>query len=441
MSEVGLYTALAGIEADTTAMDATSNNVANVNTQGYVREQAQFTAVPTGGVLVAGVEQINSGLLSANALSATSSAAAANSFQTLMSTAQSAFPEPGSDGLQTQLSSFWSAWDDVANNPSQLASRTQVLNFASNLVSGLNQASAQLSSLQQSSASQVSSITAEVNNLLSQVASLNKTIVAAGPGGAANGLVDQRNQLVDSLAQDLGITVRPQSDGSINVYAGGLVLVQGAVADSLSVSSSGGTVALTSAHTGGAVPVAQGAIGGLLQGINQSIPTYQARLDQVASLLATAVNNQQAAGQTESGAAGPPLFVATGGGAVTAASISLNPAVVADPTLLAAATAGAGALDGSNAQAMAELGSSPNGPDQSYRIMIGDLGSDVQAATSLATTQAAFSQQASAASQTVSGVNTDEEMVNMLRFQQGYEAAAKVLSSLNNTLQTLMAAV
>lgn len=441
MGEVGLYTALSGIDAETTAMDATSNNVANVNTAGYVREQAQFSAVPTGGVLVAGIQQVSSQLQQANALSATSSSAAAAAYQNLLSTAQSAFPEPGADGLQSQLTSFWSSWDDVANNPSQLASRTQVINFATNLVSGLNQASANLSQLQQSSASQVSSVTAEVNNLLSQVAALNKSVVAAGNNGAGNGLVDQRNALLSSLSGDIGITVRPQSDGSVNVYAGGLVLVQGATADSLSVSSSGGTVSVTSAHTGTAVPITQGTIGGLLQGINQSIPAYQARLDQVAATLATTVNTQLAAGQTATGASGQPLFVGLGGGAVTAASITVNPAIVADPTLLAAAAAGAGPLDGSNAQAMAELAGSATGPDQSYRVMIGDLGSDVQAATSLASTQAVFSQQATAANQAVSGVNTDEEMVNMLRYQHGYEAAAKVITTLNSTLESLLAAV
>lgn len=440
MAEIALYTALAGIEAETTAMNAGSNNVSNVNTPGYVREQAQFSAVPSGGVLVAGIQQISSGLLAANALSATSSSAAATAYQGLLSTAQSAFPEPGADGLQSQLSSFWSSWDDVANDPSQLASRTQVVNFASNLVSGLNQASANLNSLQQASAAEVGSVTGVVNNLLSQVAALNKAIVAAGPGGAGNGLVDQRNQLLQSVAGDLGITVRPQNDGSVNVYAGGLVLVQGAVADTLSVSSSGGVVSVNSAHTGGQVPITQGTIGGLLQGINQSIPAYQARLDQVAAALASSVNTQQAAGQTTSGAAGPPVFVATGGGAITAASISVNPAVVADPTLLAAAAAGAGSLDGSNAQAMAELASSTTGPDQTYRIMIGDLGSDVQAATSLASTQAVFSQQAGAANQAVSGVNTDEEMVQMLSYQHGYEAAAKIITAVNSTLQSLLAA-
>ncbi|HET6964767.1 MAG TPA: flagellar hook-associated protein FlgK [Acidimicrobiales bacterium] len=441
MGEVGLYTALSGIDAETTAMDATSNNVANANTAGYVREQAQFATVPNGGVLVAGIQQVTSQLQQANALSATSSSAASSAYKSLLSTAQSAFPEPGVDGLQSQLSSFWSSWDDVANNPSQLASRTQVVNFATNLASGLNQAAANLSQIQQSSAAQVSSVTAEVNNVLSQIAALNKSAVAAGSNGAGNGLVDQRNALLNSLAGDIGITVRPQSDGSVNVYAGGLILVQGATADSLSVSSSAGTVSVISAHTGTTVPITQGTVGGLLQGINQSIPAYQARLDQVAAALATTVNTQLAAGQTAGGASGPPLFVSTGGGAVTAASISVNPAVTADPTLLAAAAAGAGPLDGSNAQALAELASSPTGPDQSYRIMIGDLGSDVQAATSLASTQAVFSQQATAANQAVSGVNTDEEMVNMLRYQHGYEAAAKVITTLSRTLDSLLAAV
>ncbi|HET9732174.1 MAG TPA: flagellar hook-associated protein FlgK [Acidimicrobiales bacterium] len=441
MSNIALWGALSGLESETAAMNATSNNVANVNTSGYLREAPQFSSLPQGGVLVAGIDQVTSGLQMANTLAASSSSASATAYQTLMNTAQSAFPEPGSNGLQAQLSSFWSSWDDVANDPSQLASRTQVTNLASNLASSLNQAAAKLSSLQQTSATQVSAITAQVNNLLGQVATLNKAVVAAGPGGAGNSLIDQRNQLVDTLAGDLGINVATQADGSINIYAGGLALVQGGVADTLSVANSGGAVSIVSAHTGGPVPVTQGTIGGLLQGINQTIPVYQGRLDQVAADLASTVNAQQAAGQTQSGVSGPPIFVATGGGAVTAASITVNPAVTADPTLLAAAAPGAGSLDGSNAQAMAELASSATGPDQSYRILIGDLGSDVQAASSLAATQSAFSQQATAANQAISGVNTDEEMVKMLSYQQGYQAAAKVITTVDNALQSLMAAV
>lgn len=439
MPDVGLYTALAGLNAQTVGLDTASADVSNVNTPGYVRQRVELSPSSTGGVVVSGISQVVDHLRASNAMSADSSAAGAVSYQGLMSGLESIFPEPGSNGLQAQLSSFWSAWDDVANDPTQLANRTQVVNYAGNLVMSLNQASNQLTALSQSAASDGSSLTGEVNSLLSQIASLNGAVVAAGVAGAGNALVDQRNQLISQLSQDVGVTVRTEDNGSADVLLGGLTLVQGKVADTLSFDTSGPTAQLISAHTGTSVPVVGGKIGGVLQGLNGAIPTYRARLDSVAATLASTVNGQQATGQTASGAPGSPLFVASTGSAVTAADITVNPAVQADPTLLAAAVAGGGALDGTNAQAMAELATSPSGPDQLYQVLIGNLGSDVSAANSVAQTQTQFSQQADAANQAVSGVNTDEEMVQILAYQHAYQASAKVLNTIDSALQSLLA--
>lgn len=440
MPDVGLYTALAGINAQTVGLDTASADISNVNTPGYVRQQVELSPEANGGVIVSGIGQVVDTLRAANAMTADSSAAAAVSYQGLMSGLESIFPEPGSNGLQSQLSSFWSSWDDVANDPTQMANRTQVINYAGNLVMSLNQASNQLTALSQSAAANGSSLTGEVNGLLSQIASLNGAVVAAGPAGAGNALVDQRNQLISQLSQDIGVTVRAEPNGAADVLLGGLTLVQGKVADTLSFDTSGPTAQLISAHTGTAVPVVSGKIGGVLQALNGAIPTYRARLDSVAATLASTVNAQQAAGQTSTGASGSPLFVAGTGSTVTAADIAVNPAVQADPTLLAAAGAGAGSLDGTNAQAMAELASSATGPDQIYQVLIGNLGSDVSAANSVAQTQSQFSQQADAANQAVSGVNTDEEMVRIMSYQHAYEASAKVLNTIDATLQSLLAA-
>src|SRR5262249_17746324 len=113
-----------------------------------------------------------------------------------------------------------------------------------------------------------------------------------------------------------------------------------------------------------------------------------------------------------------------------------------NPALLAAATSGTnGANDGSNAQVLAELGTSATGPDQAYQTFITNLGSQVQTVTSQAQSQASLSKSLSASLASVTGVNTDQQTVEMLGFQQAYQASAKVISTIDNMVQSLLAAV
>jgi flagellar hook-associated protein 1 FlgK len=188
------------------------------------------------------------------------------------------------------------------------------------------------------------------------------------------------------------------------------------------------------------VPVSGGSVAGLLLGVNQYIPQYQNMLNSVANDLATTVNNQLAAGYTATGVSGAtePLFVGTG-----AAGIAVNSAVAADPTLLAAAstTGAAAANDGSNAQAMAELGTVPTGPDAAYQNLVQSIGTLTQWINSQVASQSAVATQADQALQAVSGVDQNKQLTDLLQFQQVYQASAKLLSIVDSTIQSLLAAV
>jgi Flagellar hook-associated protein len=124
-----------------------------------------------------------------------------------------------------------------------------------------------------------------------------------------------------------------------------------------------------------------------------------------------------------------------------ASSISVNPAVASNPYLIAAASQGGGPSDGSNAQAMASLYDSSSGPDQAYATMIGSLGAYVQTANEQAQAAQSLATSATAVNQAVSGVNIDQEMVEMLSYQQAYQASAKVISTVNTMINSLMQAV
>ncbi len=429
-------------------MDAVAENLANVNSAGYLSERAQITASPSGdstgigsGAEVLGISQATDAVLSANSLAASATSANLSALQQSLSTIQAIFPEPGPNGLSSQLSTFWSSWDAVAANPSAVAPRTEVVNQAQNLTATLNQQAAQLRQTAANTNTAIATTVSHVNSLLGQVASLNQSIVSTiAAGSRPNTLIDQRNNLLNQLGQAIGITSRAQPNGSVNLYIGGMAVVQGNAADSLSVNQGGvpTTTSIVSVSSNTQVQVSGGTVAGLMAVVNTTLPGFQAQLDKVAQVLVGTVNAQLGAGYDAAGAPGTanPLFTGTGAG-----NIGVNTAVSANPALLAGAShATNGANDGSNAQALAELGSSPTGPDQIYRTFITDLGSQVQSATSQSHAQTSLAQSLQATLQSVTGVNIDQQTVEMLGFQQAYQASAKVISTVTAMMQSLLAA-
>jgi len=454
---MGLSIAGSGLQAARAAMDAAAQNLANVNTPGYLAKQALLTTSPSGdplgigsGTSVLGIGQATDAVLAANTLAAGATSANLNALQQTLTSAQALFPEPGSNGLAAQLSTFWSSWDTVASNPSLTAPRTEVIDQAQNLVATLNQESAQLAQIASNTTTQISTTVSHDNALLGQVASLNQSIVSSiASGDTPNSLIDQRNAVVNQLAQDIGVTTRAASNGAVDLYVGGVNLVQGTSADSLSVTSSGAppTTSVVANLSGATVPVSGGAVAGFLAAVNADLPAYQSQLNGVAQALASTVNNQLAAGYDAAGASGSlaPLFTTASGapftGSATAATVAVNPAVVANPSLLAAASSATnGANDGSNAQALAALATAATGPDQLYRTFITNVGSQVQSATSQSGAETALFQALQANLAAVTGVNTDQQTVDMLSYQQAYQASAKVISTVTTMIQSLLSA-
>lgn len=457
--DADLSIAASSLDAATTSIAVTSENIANASTPGYVDETAQVQALPGGdylgigdGVQVVDISQANDVLLAANNLQAQGALSNLSALQQVATGVEDLFPlastpSSSSDSSTTdnsiagQLANFWSAWDTVAASPSSQAPETEVVDMAQGLASSLNEASSQLSQLSSDTVSDLGSQVSQVNSLLTQVASLNQSIVQTeGAGASVNQLQDQLNNVVGQLAQLTGASVQMQSNNTATVSVSGVTLVQADQADSLSVSMSDGTASVTVQPGGVSLPMTSGSIAGLVLGINQYIPQYQSALDGVASALANTVNNQLAQGYTTSGISGAsePLFTGT-----TAATIAVNPAVAANPSLLAVATTtGAAAVnDGSNAQAMAELGTVSTGPDAAYQNLISGIGTLVQGLNSQVTSQTSVADQVQSALQSVTGVDQNTQLTDLIQYQQVYEASAQLLNIVNSSLQSLLEAV
>ena len=432
MGDLALNIAASGLDAQQAAMDTISENLTNANTPGYVSESVQLATNPGGdllgvgdGVRTVAVTQNSDQLLATNAQQSQGLLSQSTALQQILQGAQAVFPEPSSSGIAADLSSFWQSWDAIAQN----------------LVSDFQQAATQLGNLQSNAQSQVSTSVSQANTMLSQVAALNVQIAASqGAGTPPNSLLDQQNQILGQLASSIGAVGVLQPNGTTDVELNGITLVQGSWSDTIKVTGGAGDMALVARASGATIPASSGSVAGELAAINQYLPAYQSQLDATANDLAQTVNTQLAAGYTATGASGSayPLFTGTG-----AAGLSVNPTIVSNPQLIAASDTGTlpdATNDGANAQAMAELYNVASGPDNQYQSLIEGLGSQVQAVNNQVQSQTSVANTAQANLQAIEGVNTNDQMVQMLTYQQAYQASAKLISTVDTMMQALIQA-
>jgi len=457
-----LATAYSGLAAARAGIDVTGQNIANAGTAGYTRQRVTQNSIPatqTGfvrgtaalagqGVSVDGIARLASLTLDAGVRVAAGSSAYADARATALSALETGLHEPGKDGLSAKLDAFWSSWSELASHPDDPGAASAVLGAAGTVVAALAAGSkavdAQWSSVRGTLTGQV----AQLNGAAEQVADLNGRIrTALASGGNANELLDQRDQLTQQIATLAGGTTRTNADGTVDVLLGGNPLVQGTDARSVALGggerlADGTAVTLTwTTGTAGVVGLSGGSIGGALTvlapasgtGTGGALAEASASYDAVATRLATTVNTLHAAGTTPAGTTGAPFFSLTAG-VPAAQALGVVPT---DASGLATRNA-AGELDDSFADALARLGASSDGADQVWATFVAGVGTASRSATSestmtgLALTNARNQQQSSA------GVDLDEENVNLLSYQHAYQGAARVLTAVDEMLDTII---
>ncbi|MBT9254934.1 flagellar hook-associated protein FlgK [Phycicoccus sp. MAQZ13P-2] len=442
---------LSALQAAQRGLEIAGQNISNVNTPGYTRQRidqaaASSTDVPSmfgripaigEGVVVLGTTRIQDQLLEVRAQQTRGAATAATQVANGYSMVESAFGEPGDTGLQAGMAEFWSTWGDLATDPTSSAARTSVLEEGGRLASQFRELAGRLSTQWGGTREALNSSVDRVNRLAQDVGDLNDAIRASKVAGVnTSELEDRRGQLIGQLGDVVGAIAQPMEDGTMTLTVGGSVLVSGAHVSSLAVSGPstgpGGAspVSVVWAASGTPATVGAGEIGGMLTTLDSTIPTVMSRLDAVAASLASTVNAQQAAGYDATGATGSPFFAGT-----SAASLRLAPLTAAG---VAASSAPPPASDGKNADGMSALSELQSGPDATYRDLVVSIGVQVQGASRRADVQTALAGQAESARLGVSSVSVDEEMVSLMGFQHAYEAAARFISAVDETLNTLM---
>ena len=433
------------------ALDVTGQNVSNANTDGYSRQRVQQSArggsvVPAmfsrsgadaGGVDLLGTQRIRDGFLESRAHQEHASYAGLGALNSTYTDIEATFGEPSATGLQSQLSSFWSSWSTVANDPGGSGPRSLLLEQADTLADTVNGFSGQLEQQWSATRDQVASTVADVNSMTAEVARLNDAVRSATLGGdAPNELADQRDLLVTRIAEATGAVATPGDGGVVNLTLGGRALVTADRSQQLqavgptSYPGTTGTVGVSWVGSDLPATLDSGALSGLLTAVNATIPGAMSDLDTVAASLVNTVNAQQQQGYDGNGAKGGAILAGT-----TAATLHV---VMSDPAGVAASTAPPPALDGGNAVAMGAHATDATGPDSLFRDMTVRLGVQAQSIQRRTDAQSAIVDRVDGARDSVSAVSIDEEMTNLVAYQHAYSAAAKYVSAIDTTLDTLI---
>ncbi|MDN3309637.1 flagellar hook-associated protein FlgK [Microbacterium oryzae] len=455
----GLQRAASGLAAARAGMTVTGQNIANERTPGYTRQRLEQAATPAagqaarwgadvavgGGTTVTGVARLGDDLLDARVRDALSASGFWGARAAAAGRAEAAMGEPTETGLAAGLDRFWAAWSDLANTPGGAAAEV-VLTGARTLVdqisSGYETVARQWSELR----AQVEGDVADVNATASRLAALNGQIRSALQSGReANELIDQRDLLAQQLSTAVGATATLAADGTLTVRVDGNALVSGDRSRELVASgprdvAEGGAVtvawadradvvvALTGGEIGGALSVLAPAESG------GALARVAAAYDDTARALASSVNELHRSGQTTAGEPGGDFF-ALEPGRPAALALRVVPTGLDD---LALAAPGAGALDTTIADRIGSLGAAESGPSSTWATFVTGFGvavaGDVQRAdvADIGAVAAVSAQQANAS------VDADEETINLLTYQTAYQAAARVLTAVDEALDVLI---
>lgn len=433
----------------TAALQNINNNIANANTPGYTREVVELQSAPPStdagpqpgnGAILEGFQSVRDELLQSQIENETQAQGQANAQVSSLQQIQSLFTTSTQD-IGTEMSNFFSSVSSLSTEPDDSSTRQAVLTAGQNLASAFNTVSQSLTQQQTGLNTQVTWDVSQINQITTQIAALNPQIAALQAQGKDGGtLEDQRDQLVLNLSQLAGVSVTTTESGVTVSIGNGTPLVVGSQSFALQTTTGpGGMQDVTDANGMDITSTLQGGdLGGTVQTRDQTIPTVLNGLDTLANQFANAFNAAQQSGYDQNGNAGQAFFSVPSTVSGSAGSISV---AISDPALIAASSDGTAGSNGNVANLAAvqsatlPSGESPTDAYASLVYQVGSLAAEANAQSSATTTSL---QQLNDQLSSVSGVSIDEETTNLITYQQSYEAAARVITTVQALFQVVM---
>jgi flagellar hook-associated protein 1 FlgK len=441
------------------AIEVTSNNIANVNTPGYTRQRVNFSMIGSqspisgtmtgSGVTVSDIDRVYDRFLAVQFTNENNQLGRWRARQGGLERIESVFSELSDTGLNRAMTEFWNAWQDLANNPAGVSERALLLNKAENLADIFNSLAEDLQRIGDETGSRIDDELEQINQLGSQIADLNHKIIdAEAVGKTVNTLKDKRELLISELAEKIDINSFENSNGSVSVVMkNGLPLVDGLRVHALNSQENpapGGNADIVWMDSDGNPTVISdriygGALKGWIEIRDEVLPDYLGQLNDLAGEMINAVNGIHRSGFGLDGSQND-FFSGS-----SAQDISLNDILADTPDKIAAAGPADG-LPGGNGSAIAIAGlqqaltmnSNRSTFSEFYDSLVSDVGRGLQNAKARADHQTDMVQHLESYRESVSGVSLDEEMINLMKFQTAYEAAAKLIQTADELLKTVI---
>ncbi|XKE94952.1 flagellar hook-associated protein FlgK [Metaplanococcus flavidus] len=402
----GLETGKRALSVGQASIATTGHNIANANTKGYSRQQVNQSTTPSldvwtnstnpgqlgSGVSIDSITRVRDRFLDNQYRDQSATLADAQTKQAAFDRLESIINEPSDSGLNAAMDQLWNAWQDLSNNPDSVSAQAVVKERAQAFVEAAQAMDSSMANMKIDLSEQKTAAISEANDYLKQIASLNESIVRGG--NQSNDLKDQRDVLVEKLSALAPIKVDAQSNGAYNIS-----LVQ----------KSGAPLAVVTGTTVSEIDdtteVTGGRIAGLIAAENK-VESNHSALMSVATTFAAANNKTEG---------GTPLFSNT--------------------TSIAAMAVDFGSTLGAST---AEMESDIKGVKSDYQKLVSTLGAESQSATRSVANFEATLQATENRRQSVTGVSLDEEMANLVKFQHSYSAAARLISTTDQMLDTII---
>ena len=465
MSDIYGIMSLAGqaLMTQQQAISVTSHNIANVNTPGYSRQRLIMTpntpvesavGIMGNGVSGENIERVYDRYLSAQIYNENQGLGKWETHKDAVEMLEVVFNESDASGLSQAMSKFWDSWQALTNNPSGTTERQILVSASQVLANTFNKLDRDLNQSQQNLDLALEGTVAEINRLTGQLADLNDKIISSEAGSlSANDYRDQRELVLKELSELIDINAFEDTNGAVSVLvANGRPLVSGVQSWQLSteINASGFQDVVWVDDIGTTTNITSDILSGKLKGLldvrDVIITDYATRLDTLAGTLRSDLNLLHQGGFDLNGTAGEEFFVGTG----TAADLEVNPNIVGDLDLIAAASEppvlpgdnfpgdNRNAIEIVNLQHQLMMSGNTATYNDYYSSVIRDIGNEVLKSESYYYHQSDMMAQLENQRESVSGVSLDEEMINLIKFQNAYTAAAKMITTADEMMQTIL---
>jgi flagellar hook-associated protein 1 FlgK len=446
---VALYNAAGAMSVFERGINLVETNVANVSTPGYAKQsqiiysrQSDLDRGLAGGIVSGGTRSSRDALAERSVRNNLQAASYADEFSNQLSRFEAIFNISDGGGGAGALDNLFQSFSALAVSPNDPAARQLTLDRAAEAARAFNQMAQGLADASTSVEAGIRNATNSIDSLASQIRDINSQFKKDAQAQNDSGLDARLNSLLEELSDKVDFTTLRDEDGSVSIFIGGqtpLLIGEHLYAINAQVGSAGTTLAdaqgrdITSQIGGGR-------LGALLNLRNNTLPGYQAQLDQLATAIADTVNTQLAAGLDSTGnAPAQALFTydATLGAARTLQVNALQPGD------LALAAQGAPGGNG-NALALAALAQAPIAAlsnqtfAQAYGTLSAQAGRDLSSAQSSASVAKDLTAQAKDLREQISQIDLNEEAIMLLQFQRAYEASAKMVQTLDQMTAVVM---